>query len=475
MEPGETRSFTKIHDVPFDLDSAWVAVEGDDQRYFRSEIINLEQRVDNVINTFNLKLDEEALVGAELSITLEFTYFGGRETANASEEFTIHVVLIEELHADFSAEPQRGEAPLEVQFSNLSTGEIESYSWDFDDSGSSEDSEPTHTYEDPLSVRHYSVSLTVADEEDREDTRRRPNYITVIPQGGVEWDTLTYDDPNDITTMLSIPDEYDNGDAYFNVRFTPLYAPFYLMEVLLPLFDMWGDPGTPNLRVIIWQSGDIGGDSGFPVEPIDSIDVPFEDLIFSEGGVDYPPFNIIDLRPLEISFNDKIDFHIGANLIDDDDDNDHDTLGILMDDGEYDDNDRSGMWDGNLGEWSKLVETEGIMTPYNFAIHAVISPQPEGIPEILNPSPVPNTLLIDPAWPNPFNGVTSVRYNIPVGIPYTVALFNSDGRWIRDVDTGRGQGNGMLMIQANDIPTGTYFLRLSTPGESREVRLMYLK
>jgi PKD repeat protein len=62
--------------------------------------------------------------------------------------------------ADFSADPTSGTAPLAVQFSDLSTGAINSWAWDFDNDGTvdSTDQNPVFTYS---SAGTYTVKLTV--------------------------------------------------------------------------------------------------------------------------------------------------------------------------------------------------------------------------------------------------------------------------------------------------------------------------
>ncbi len=81
--------------------------------------------------------------------------------------------------ADFSATPLSGAAPLEVQFTDLSTGGlyvIQSRSWDFgDDTPASSEQNPKHTYEDPGS---YTVTLTITVANDAL-SNTKTDYITV--------------------------------------------------------------------------------------------------------------------------------------------------------------------------------------------------------------------------------------------------------------------------------------------------------
>ncbi len=60
--------------------------------------------------------------------------------------------------ASFSASPTKGILPLEVQFTDLSTGNMTNWSWDFGDGSTSTSRNPSHTYAQP---GNYTVRLTV--------------------------------------------------------------------------------------------------------------------------------------------------------------------------------------------------------------------------------------------------------------------------------------------------------------------------
>jgi PKD repeat protein len=80
------------------------------------------------------------------------------------------------LHADFTAEPLRGRAPLTVQFTDTSTGEVESWTWEFGDGSGSTARHPAHVYPQP---GVYDVSLTVTGRGGLTDILTRAAYITV--------------------------------------------------------------------------------------------------------------------------------------------------------------------------------------------------------------------------------------------------------------------------------------------------------
>ena len=77
--------------------------------------------------------------------------------------------------ADFSAEPRTGEAPIKVQFTDLSKGNISAWEWDFENDGEvdSRHPNPSYTYIYP---GNYTVSLSVRGPGGNY-TMVKPNYL----------------------------------------------------------------------------------------------------------------------------------------------------------------------------------------------------------------------------------------------------------------------------------------------------------
>jgi len=82
--------------------------------------------------------------------------------------------------AAFSGTPVSGDFPLDVQFTDASTGDPTSWSWTFGDGGTSAAQNPNYVYD---TVGYYTVSLTVSN-VDGSDTLTRTNYINVTDPGG---------------------------------------------------------------------------------------------------------------------------------------------------------------------------------------------------------------------------------------------------------------------------------------------------
>lgn len=99
-----------------------------------------------------------------------------------SAETSFSTVVPDNPVAAFSASPQSGQSPLSVQFTNESSGLIESWTWDLDGDGKvdSTDKNPTWTYERSGT---FTVSLTVAGPSGTV-TETKEAYITVEAPGG---------------------------------------------------------------------------------------------------------------------------------------------------------------------------------------------------------------------------------------------------------------------------------------------------
>lgn len=82
--------------------------------------------------------------------------------------------------ASFTASPVQGIAPLSVQFTDTSTGDVTSRLWDFGDETTSVEQNPTHTYSAPGT---YSVTLSISN-ADQHSELTFPEYISVTEVSG---------------------------------------------------------------------------------------------------------------------------------------------------------------------------------------------------------------------------------------------------------------------------------------------------
>lgn len=147
---------------------------------------------------------------------------GTQEDTEIKEDY---ITVIEPLDADFEADVTSGDAPLEVQFTDLSTGQILGWMWDFDNDGTIDSNEqnPIYTYND---AGVYTVALTITDGSN-EDTEIKEDYITVISTGVqneiIPLETLLYQNhPNPFNPVTNIRfdiKENETGVLYiFNLK-----------------------------------------------------------------------------------------------------------------------------------------------------------------------------------------------------------------------------------------------------------------
>ncbi len=108
------------------------------------------------------------------TVSLTVANTGGSDTATATD---LIVVLPEAPTAALAADTTSGTTPLAVQFSDLSTGDVTSWAWDFGDGATSSLQSPAHTYTEGT----YTVSLTVAN-TGGSDTATATDLIVVLPE-----------------------------------------------------------------------------------------------------------------------------------------------------------------------------------------------------------------------------------------------------------------------------------------------------
>lgn len=141
--------------------------------------------------------------------TLNFTEDGGETLLTVfdeSNQYSKEIILIGEFSppvADFSADPANGEAPLNVQFTDLSTQNPTSWQWNFGDGSSSDEQNPAHIYNNP---GIYTVQLTVTNSHGT-DIEEKVDYI--VAEGA---------------PIAQFAGEPSGGPAPLSVNFTDLSA-----------------------------------------------------------------------------------------------------------------------------------------------------------------------------------------------------------------------------------------------------------
>ncbi len=112
--------------------------------------------------------------------TVTLTASGSKGTGEEIKTNLIRVLPTPPVFAEFEADPTAGLAPLNVQFADLSGGDVTSWAWDFGDAGVSSDQNPVHEYK---SDGFYTVTLTASGSSGADD-EIKTNLIRVLPSSG---------------------------------------------------------------------------------------------------------------------------------------------------------------------------------------------------------------------------------------------------------------------------------------------------
>jgi PKD repeat protein len=124
----------------------------------------------------------------------------GGTTTTIPGGVTTSIVPPGEVGADFIGNPLTGRVGLQVQFTNLSGGDIASYQWTFGDGDASTEKNPSHVYNKRGT---YSVILTVIGTSSKTATKIRENYITVKSRCAI---VTSLDNSSQIEALRTIRD-----------------------------------------------------------------------------------------------------------------------------------------------------------------------------------------------------------------------------------------------------------------------------
>lgn len=101
-----------------------------------------------------------------------------------------------------------------------------------------------------------------------------------------------------------------------------------------------------------------------------------------------------------------------------------------------------------------------------------------GYPEAVDDqtAATPQSFDLLTAYPNPFNSTVQINFNLQMVTDARLAVYNLAGREVTVLSEGKlSSGSHSLVWNASNHPGGIYFARLTVDGQSRIVKLVYLK
>ena len=95
---------------------------------------------------------------------------------------------------------------------------------------------------------------------------------------------------------------------------------------------------------------------------------------------------------------------------------------------------------------------------------------------LLSGEDVVTSFALDPAYPNPFNPVTTIGYALPHEAKVSLVVYDILGREVEVlVDGFKDAGRHSVQFDAANLPSGTYFYRLVTPEGHFGGKMILLK
>ena len=367
--------------------------------------------------------------------------------------------------ADFSGTPTSGCTPLTVNFTDLSSGEITSWSWNFGDGGTSSAQNPSHTY---VTAGDYTVSLTVTDASGS-DTEVKTGYIHV------------YDAP--VADFVGAP---TSGGAPLIVNFTDL--------------------STGNPSAWSWNFGD-GGTSSvqnpahvYPNPGLYTVTLTATNMCGSdvETKTDYiyvttqPKMHVADLVVTRVYVAPKWAGMAQVTVLD----QGGQPVSNATVSGFFnapDTKTKTGVTNGSgvaiieskttpkpPGDWCfEVTDVTHATYPYDPASNVVTRACETGFvfhARAIADRALPDQLMLEQNRPNPFNPVTTITFGLPQAGHVTLIVYNITGQRIVTLADNRFEaGYHAVDWDASSVASGIYLYRLTIDQYSLTKKMVLLK
>jgi len=362
----------------------------------------------------------------------------------------------------FSAEPQISLPTFEIIFtdtSNIGSGEVTSYFWDYGDGNTSSIENSAHSYDEP---GQYDISLTLTTTHGT-NTLTKEGYVTIGLPGDVSLnnEVHAYDsylildyllDP-EVNTLS--PVQLVNSDISLDNTISALDASLILQYVVglieeLPVSDVENTFAATGDIVLEGTSMSAG----------EEVTVP---LIISNGNNIWAFDGLIEydesiLTYSEIIWNPSIDdYSISIN-------NESGRLHFVG---------AGTNPDGETGQFAYIVfnVTEELTTDETIVTLSKLRWNEEEILENVsevtittsldNEEMYPTEYSLREAYPNPFNPTTTISFALPQESAVSITVYNMQGSEVATLTNGNYiVGNHQIIWDASSHASGTYFLKM---------------
>jgi hypothetical protein len=337
--------------------------------------------------------------------------------------------------AAFTGSPTSGTYPLDVSFTDQSTGVPTSWSWTFGDGGTSTARNPSHTY---TAVGTYTVSLTATNANGSDD-EIKVDYITVTEPGVTTFVTAEGETP----VAGTVSGSYLNTQASDDSRET-------ITEVL---FVRNAKKRYSHLEHQWNFTLPAGGDVTFHLEASRTNNSEGDNMVFdySTDGVNWNPLVTV-ASATETAYSAALGTVSGAV-----------TVRVI---------DASHSFGGEVLDVLSVdymaFEVAGGATSTKSAGGEIIAADDKPA--------VPQKVTLSQNFPNPFNPRTSIAFNLVNETHVTLEVFNVAGQRVATlVNETKGAGPHVVDFNASTFSSGIYVYRLIAGDVVEQKKMVLLK
>jgi len=372
------------------------------------------------------------------TVALTVTGPGGSNTKTRSNYITVTEPAPV---ADFTGSPTSGVKPLTVQFTDASTGSINSRSWNFGDGQTSTQQNPSHTY---ANAGTYTVALTVTG-PGGSNTKTRSNYITVTepapvadftgsPTSGVKPLTVQFTEASS-GSINSWSWNFGDGQTSTQQNPSHTYANAGTYTVALTVTGPGGsNTKTRSNYITVTEPAPVADFTGSPTSGVKPLTVQFTDA--SSGSINSRSWNFGDGGTSTLQNPSYTYLNPGMYAV---------SLTVT-------------------GPGGSNIKTR----PNYITVTPPVSVDERDSREI------PKAFALYPNYPNPFNPSTIIAYDLPKSAYVELKVYDMLGNEVQTLVRGeRAPGKYRVQFDSKGLPGGMYFYRLRA-GERVEVKKMVI-
>jgi hypothetical protein len=99
---------------------------------------------------------------------------------------------------------------------------------------------------------------------------------------------------------------------------------------------------------------------------------------------------------------------------------------------------------------------------------------PEGV--TISQSSLPQSMVLQPCYPNPFNSATRISFALPVAGDVSLQVFDMTGRSVTTLTSGaHSAGQHTILFDGHDLASGTYFCQLRAGNFQQTQKMILLR